>query len=511
MTYCTSQLAAGLCCSRDLSIWEFMVLHAGKLLRISGLLIAIVTSGCSTIPVEERARVRSEVDTAAIQVLDSFVTEAPGLDAEITESVGYLAGTGTLDLYGLVGRANTIGVLEDRMDQTRTYMNISEFSMGVALGSADLQVLVVVKSHDRLEKMKQSTWLPAADLISIAGEDSGITQLIDDDLSVYIRSVKGAAVGADLRVARISVNTDLTDAGVSNAGIPTFGTRTADQQGEGAPRIWQHKLPFLAQKVVDSGYDLPLPYGLGMTYVNLEAEQELTGLSVGFNGGEKVPFEFVEFQNATTETDSVQIKLDSWLFPFMNVFGMVGKVDGSAPMDVVLDGNMMLDEIGEDCSGIISPPACTLLQDRQITLPIQARVDVTTWTIGTVLAGGWHDWFGVVPISLTHADPAGSVADGSAITVAPRGGRLFDLGNMGSLALFVGGNYLHSKYTIDGSIQLPDDAASIDYTLNQNNIDPWTLLVGFNWDISRKLSWSFEYDGFIGSRKAWITSFNIRL
>lgn len=43
-------------------------------------------------------------------------------------------------------------------------------------------------------------------------------------------------------------------------------------------------LPFLAQKVIDQGYDLPLPYGIGLTFVNIDQEMLLTDLEVGING-----------------------------------------------------------------------------------------------------------------------------------------------------------------------------------------------------------------------------------
>ena len=46
------------------------------------------------------------------------------------------------------------------------------------------------------------------------------------------------------------------------------------------------------------GYDLPLPYGLKVLYSDIEQDQILEGLQVGFSGGEKEPFEWVAFENA---------------------------------------------------------------------------------------------------------------------------------------------------------------------------------------------------------------------
>jgi hypothetical protein len=94
--------------------------------------------------------------------------------------------------------------------------------------------------------------------------------------------------------------------------------------------------------------------------------------------------------------------------------------------------------------------------------------------------------------------------------VTPRVGRVFNLGRNGSLALFVGGNYLETDLTISGTVTGLDGALTIDYVVEQSNKDRWNALLGFNWDINKKLSWSAEYNGFVGSRDAFITSINWR-
>jgi hypothetical protein len=238
---------------------------------------------------------------------------------------------------------------------------------------------------------------------------------------------------------------------------------------------------------------------------------------VGFNGGDLEGFDFVSFENSNSDTRSFQLKVDAWLFPFLNVFGMYGKVDGSVDLDVFLDGNLILDRRGTDCSRpLVRPPLCDALEDQVISFPVRAGVDVETWGFGTVLAGGWKGWFATIPISVTYAEPKDRVADGSSLTVTPRFGRLLDLGNLGSMAVFVGGNYLDSDVTIDGSFTFPGneipalEGLTLDYRIDEQNTDHWNIVTGFNWDISKRLSWSAEYNGFTGSREAFISSLNLR-
>ena len=45
-----------------------------------------------------------------------------------------------------------------------------------------------------------------------------------------------------------------------------------------------------------------------------------------------------------------------------------------------------------------------------------------------------------------------------------------------------------------------------DYIIDQEDKDKWNALLGLNWDINKRLSWSAEYNGFTGSRDASISS-----
>jgi len=59
---------------------------------------------------------------------------------------------------------------------------------------------------------------------------------------------------------------------------------------------------------------------------------------------------------------------------------------------------------------------------------------------------------------------------------------------------------------VDGLATAPGTDLTFDYIIDQKNKDEWNVVVGFNWDINRNLSWLLEYDGFTGSRTAWISS-----
>ena len=74
-------------------------------------------------------------------------------------------------------------------------------------------------------------------------------------------------------------------------------------------------------------------------------------LDRGFHGfGQALVEDWVAFGNAGLIKHNVTGRLDYWVLPFLNVFGILGKIDGHAPMDVIVEGNGFLDELGIDCS-----------------------------------------------------------------------------------------------------------------------------------------------------------------
>jgi hypothetical protein len=276
-------------------------------------------------------------------------------------------------------------------------------------------------------------------------------------------------------------------------------------------RTWDHKLPFMAQKVIDMGYDLPPPFGVTVLYTDIEQDQVLENLEVGFSGGAKEPYEWVDFQNAVSFTDTWQLLGDMWVLPFLNVFGFIGDLKGDVALDVLLDGNGMLEQLKVDCGRPGNLVLCNLLQDQLFELPITSKFSGKNYGFGFNLAGGWKGFFFTAPVSFSWADmDTTEVSGGAVISASPRVGRLIKLGNAGNLGVYVGGSYLDSNLSADGSLAIPETDVTIDYTIDQSNLDRWAGILGANWDINGRWSLMAEYNGFFGSRKSWIGSVAFR-
>ncbi|MEP5568860.1 MAG: hypothetical protein ABJN62_13555 [Halioglobus sp.] len=480
-------------------------------IRSCFVLLLFFLQACTSLPPEQRDTAREELALATQDIVRRAIERNPELEAEIAAAPGYFASR----ISGaslMVGGAVGTGELHDRRDGSVTYIDIRQLDVGAAVSISRGSFLAVFHDEEPMDKFLDGDFFPALSAASNLGESGGrrSSSASKEGVSTFYLPEGGASVVLTTRLIKAKVNEDLTDTGLSSIGLPNTGFDTAGEQSENAPRRWDRALPLMAQQVVDLGYDLPLPFGVRLNYAGIDQDMFLGELDVGFNGGSKDSFDFVSFSDASANSDSVQLILDAWLFPFMNLSFLVGELDGEAPMDIFLDGNGMLDQLGEDCDGPGLNPLCRLLGDNTFLLPIEAKFSGTTYGVGLMLAGGWEDYFVTIPFNFTYADMDTTKTDGIAYTVTPRVGRSFQLGQAGTVSAFIGGNYLIAELDVTGSVAVPGVDLTIDYEVQQKNADRWNAVVGANWDISKRWAWAMEYNGFTGSRDAFITSVNYR-
>ncbi len=273
--------------------------RVAALLVIGGLLGA-----CATIPVDEREPLRQEINDVGAETIAALVDKKPELQAAVDASVGYFVGRISGAKVPVIGGGSGLGVLYDKQEMTRTYMNVTRFDVGVGLGAGRYRILILFQDRAVMEQFKTGVWQSTVGAETAAGPMGGAAVVAGEGLAVYAIGETGATATSTARLIHLSINTDLTDVGVSSVSIPNTGFVGPERQGEDAPRQWNRALPFLAQEVIDRGYDLPLPYGVGLTYANVDQEQVLTDLQVGINGNDKEPFPFVGFENAFSRSES---------------------------------------------------------------------------------------------------------------------------------------------------------------------------------------------------------------
>lgn len=261
------------------------------------------------------------------------------------------------------------------------------------------------------------------------------------------------------------------------------------------------KLPIWGEKAREQGFDLPLPFGFGANLVFMEQGIKLRHVKVGI-GDPTFEVEGLEFSDARAHDRANTARLDVWLLPFANIYGIFGYVNGEAELDL---------DIGQVAGGIPGfPPIVTPGK----TIDLNIDYNGTTFGGGVTLAGGYKDFFVSLDGNYTYSNIDVADSEIKTYTISPRLGLLVDSAVIpGNLALWVGGMYMRYKQTVTDDVNLNDfdsrlPSVIIDFKLDVENEEPWNFLFGSQWEITKR--WQFMAEGGVGERNQVVTGLYFR-
>lgn len=255
---------------------------------------------------------------------------------------------------------------------------------------------------------------------------------------------------------------------------------------------WSSFLPIWGRAACERGYVLPRPFGISIGYMHQDQPFDVGNIYInGFNVSEPGIAVVEEVQN---EESTYTLRLDAWIMPFWNVYGILGRTDGEAvgPLNVNLEP--------------LFPVLCGLPGNNcQIdsTFEISYKADVVG--LGTTIAGGYKDFFGMVDINRTEADLDISLTDAEATVISARIGWNGKLGGFTGV-LWVGTMYQDIAQTLD--LQLGIGADTVLVSIEQSTQEAFNYVIGGQWDINRSFSVLAEL-GF-GERTSQMLNFTYR-
>ncbi len=238
-------------------------------------------------------------------------------------------------------------------------------------------------------------------------------------------------------------------------------------------------LPIWGKDARDKGFDLPLPMGVGLTYSYIHQNMVVSDLIV-----EGRPVHGLTFNDAPTATHTGVFRADLWVFPFLNIYGLVGETAGTTQPEVVFPNGTV----------------------------VKSSVDYNRFSYGggLTLAGGYKAFFLTIDANYTTG-PIVSTKNGQigdkpieSLTVAPRLGMLLSSGGrLGTGSIWIGGMCLKATSEIHDSIDLShrprlsnfigrDD---LDFSIHVEPKDQWNLLLGGNWQFNKRWSVTAELGG----------------
>jgi hypothetical protein len=151
---------------------------------------------------------------------------------------------------------------------------------------------------------------------------------------------------------------------------------------------WSSFLPLMKEEVEKRGIELPLPFGVGLVYYHLERDIEITDIRVGRNGA--TPASVSEFAQlgSSASVNNVNLKVDAWILPFLNVYAIVGYVwnESETTIDVAL------------------PPLLPGGPTRQKRVVVPTQMEGSIGGVGITLAAGYRSFFLTYDGNIAQAD-----------------------------------------------------------------------------------------------------------
>ncbi|MEN8249089.1 MAG: hypothetical protein ABFS32_09160 [Bacteroidota bacterium] len=199
---------------------------------------------------------------------------------------------------------------------------------------------------------------------------------------------------------------------------------------------YQYILPILGEKAHASGFDLPYSAGIGANYIWQKSDIVISNVNIGFNNGEMYDIdELVRFNTVGSESMGINVRPDIWLFPFLNVYGIMARAHSTTNVDV----------------GVWIPR----LDTSEEIFSIQTNPEFQTTTFGfgiTPTAGFLGGWL-ALDMNMTWTDV--DALDKSVFTFIfdPRIGKTFNLKKKESnLSFWVGGFRLKVNRDTKGNL-----------------------------------------------------------
>jgi hypothetical protein len=242
---------------------------------------------------------------------------------------------------------------------------------------------------------------------------------------------------------------------------------------------WPYALPFMADAAIKRGYELPLPRGVSAVYYYVERDIEITDVRVGTNGA---PLQSVsDFVNLGSKSHvSVALaRLDAWLLPFLNVYGLLGYVSNNT----TTRGAVTIPTLGPR-------PAV-----RSFDVSFKTDLSGFVGGAGLTAVGGYRDFFLLADVNYSQTDIGFDDRFRALIGTIRAGwnGKVLDI----PTRLWVGAMYWGTRSTAKSTVDVPD-VGVVRFEADQGPVHPLNATVGGSIAIFRRWDAFLEY-GFNGS------------
>lgn len=291
--------------------------------------------------------------------------------------------------------------------------------------------------------------------------------------------------------------------------LPAAGHDATPARSDPEPQ--RRALPIGGTEARLRGFALPEPFGIGIGHMNIR--QNIAVDSIAFSGlsigSHAIPSDLfaVEAGKTRQRSETENLRFDAWLFPFLDVYGIVGHTRGSSLSEISVNSDPNrysgLDYL--IAAGVQGMNQSGQLRDLDFKLDFKG----VTYGAGFTLAGGHGNWFALVDVN--HTRTRFDVLDGhiSAWTVSPRIGHHFQVPGIGGrthMHLWIGGMYQDVEQEFKGSLSDLSMPAALQpliatanqsgggrFDVNQHLESPWNALIGGQYGVTKHFTILTEF------------------
>ncbi|MBI1317289.1 hypothetical protein GC167_10630 [bacterium] len=292
-------------------------------------------------------------------------------------------------------------------------------------------------------------------------------------------------------------------------------------------------LPIMGDAVAERGIGLPLPFGVMANGFSGIQYLQLTGLKVGFGSSELIPLDdIVQFEEVSALANSPNIRLDAWLFPFLNVYAIGGygvsevrlKMSSPFPLETQTTSSGGFAGFGILAAGAYQDWMFSLDFNHQWVftdkLDQPAELAISGFRTGPIFRSithndrNWVVWTGVMRTSL-NSETVGQISMDEVFPDLDQtvGGYIdgldawYDGLSPVKQALYEG-PYNALRGQLENAEMAADDGI-IRYQMQKTIPNPWNLLVGVQFQLDPRWQFRAEYQG-LGDREGTLLSVNYR-
>ena len=237
---------------------------------------------------------------------------------------------------------------------------------------------------------------------------------------------------------------------------------------------WSSFLPLMAEEATKRGYELPLPFGVSAIYNYIERDIEIDDLRIGLNGEPpRSVSRFVDL-GSSSRVNVALMRIDAWLLPFVNVYGLFGYVHNQS----TTRGVVTVPEPG--------PTPGT----RTFDFTADTELDGFVGGGGVTVAAGYRQFFLMADVNYTQTD-MGFDDEFLALVASMRTGWNGKIGQVPT-RLWAGMMYWDTANTASATVNVTGQGM-VAFEADQGPAHPWNASVGTSIAFSRHWECFAEY------------------